>query len=349
MGTVPLLEDIDAAWLSSCLGLEGDFELERTSIGSGQVAQCHRFVLRSPDGAQFSVVAKTPSSDDTSRSTAALQQLYVRETSFYAQLASHITTRTPHCYYAQGEGNDSFLLLLEDMVPTLDVDQFDGLSIAMARTGLRELAGLHGPTMGDTSLHDAEWLNGVANALRPLYAAVLPSLFAAFLERYANSIDEGTAQFVRELADALTLFSEYQSPHACVTHGDFRTDNLLFGAQGGSVALCVVDWQTVGVGSPMLDVAYFLTTSLSPEEREAHEEELLRYYVEQLTAHGVSFSEDLVRREYARYTLQPVVMLVAAAGLVERTPRGDAMFLSMIERGVRAARQWRAFDELRAC
>ncbi len=99
----------------------------------------------------------------------------------------------------------------------------------------------------------------------------------------------------------------------------------------------------------MLDVAYFLTTSLSPEVREAHEEELLHYYVEQLTAHGVSFSEDLVRREYARYTLQPVVMLVAAAGLVERTPRGDAMFLSMIERGVRAARQWRAFDELRAC
>ena len=54
----------------------------------------------------------------------------------------------------------------------------------------------------------------------------------------------------------------------------------------------------------------------------------------------------MARAEFARYTLQPVVMLVAASIIVERTERGDRMFLSMIRRAVTAARRWKALEEL---
>jgi aminoglycoside phosphotransferase (APT) family kinase protein len=131
-----------------------------------------------------------------------------------------------------------------------------------------------------------------------------------------------------------------------VTHGDFRTDNLLIDACDGSVALAVVDWQTVGVGSPLLDVAYFLTTSLTPEDCARHEFELLDYYLAKLVDYGVAIPAEVARREFARYTLQPIVMLVAASVIVEQTERGDEMFLSMIERAIVAATRWDAIDEL---
>jgi hypothetical protein len=96
----------------------------------------------------------------------------------------------------------------------------------------------------------------------------------------------------------------------------------------------------------MLDVAYFLTTSLSTSDREAHEDELLAFYLKELAAFNVVLPASIARAEFARYTLQPVVMLVAAAVLVERTERGDRMFLSMIDRAIRAATKWDAFAVL---
>jgi aminoglycoside/choline kinase family phosphotransferase len=345
MKTIPGITELDASWLASQLILDGDFQLATEPIGSGQVASCHRLTLTSSDGSIVNVIAKTPSLDETSKATAALQRLYIRETSFYGQLAKLISTRTPECFYVAHDDDNNFLLLLEDMAPARVVDQFDGLDFETAKHGLRQLAGLHGPTAGLVELRRASWLDGVAETLRPLYSAILPSLFQDFLIRY-RELDDATTDFVRYLGENLSAFSDYTPHTACVTHGDFRTDNLLIDAQDAEVPLCVVDWQTVGVGSPMLDVAYFLTTSLSTSDREAHEDELLAFYLKELAAFNVVLPASIARAEFARYTLQPVVMLVAAAVLVERTERGDRMFLSMIDRAIRAATKWDAFAVL---
>jgi hypothetical protein len=72
----------------------------------------------------------------------------------------------------------------------------------------------------------------------------------------------------------------------------------------------------------------------------------LDHYLERLARYDVRYSSDVARHEYARYTLQPVLMLVAASVYVEQTERGDDMFLEMIGRGVAAASRWDALDEL---
>ncbi len=292
------------------------------------------------------MIAKVPSNDEVSRSTAALQHLYQREVSFYQLLAPSIATRTPRCYFAERDDNDNFLLLLEDLSPSAVIDQFVGISLGTARAGLASLAGLHGPTHARTELHDASWLRGVSEELRPLYSAVLPVLFDQFIERYDARIDDDLRSMVLALKDRLGLFSDYASPFPCVTHGDFRTDNLLIDARDGAVALAVVDWQTVGVGSPLLDVAYFLTTSLTTEDCAREEFELLDYYLAKLFGYGVDIPAEIARREFSRYTLQPIVMLVAASVIVQQTKRGDDMFLAMIERAVVAATRWDAINEL---
>jgi aminoglycoside/choline kinase family phosphotransferase len=345
MTLVPSIDELDVTWLSSLLSLEGGSDVAVVSVGQGQVANCYRLSI-THDAGTTSVIAKVPSLDEVSRSTAALQRLYLREVSFYQHLATLITTRTPHCYFAERDDKDNFLLLLEDLSPAAIVDQFAGISIGTARAGLAALAGLHGPTHARTDLHDATWLRGVSDDLRPLYEAVVPVLFDQFIERYDARIDAELRTVVLALKDRLALFSGYATPFPCVTHGDFRTDNLLIDARDGAVALAVVDWQTVGVNSPLLDVAYFLTTSLTPQDCARNEFDLLDYYLAKLHGYGVEIPTEVARQEFSRYTLQPIVMLVAASVIVEQTERGDEMFLSMIQRAIIAATRWDAISEL---
>ncbi len=347
MSEVTAMSDVTAHFVADALGLTGpDLSLTATPVGAGQVARCFRLELSSGGVPLGSVIAKTPSDDNASRATAALQHLYVRETRFYDELAPSVAIRTPRCYLNQSDADDNFLLLLEDFSPVTGADQFSGLSVEQARIGLRELAGLHGPTMHRSEIHEAAWLGGVSNELAPIYSSILPGLFSDFLLRYSDAISAESRQIIAELGDKLSLYSGYETPHRCVVHGDFRSDNLLFHASGGAVPLAVVDWQTVSTGSPMLDVAYFLTTSLLPEDRRAHEEELLNFYLDELRQYQQSFRVEQMQREYRRYTLQPIVMLVAASVIVERTERGDRMFLTMIDRGVQAATHWHAIEEL---
>jgi len=345
MTLVPTIDELDLAWLSRHLALDGATDLTITSVGQGQVANCFRLTIAHARG-QTSVIAKVPSTDAVSRSTATLQHLYEREVSFYQHLADLVATRTPRCYFAERDADDNFVLLLEDLSPSAVVDQFVGLSLGTARAGLASLAGLHGPTHARADLHDATWLHGVSEELRPLYQAVVPVLFDQFLERYGERIDGDVRAMVTALQERLALFSDYATAYPCVTHGDFRTDNLLVDACDGTVALAVVDWQTIGVGSPLLDVAYFLTTSLAPQDCARYEFELLDFYLARLSDYGVVMPPEIARQEFSRYTLQPIVMLVAASVIVEQTARGDEMFLSMIERAVVAATRWDAINEL---
>jgi hypothetical protein len=345
MTWVPSIDELDVTWLSRYLDLDGATDVVVTSVGQGQVANCYRLAVHHAAGIS-SVIAKVPAQDEVSRSTAALQHLYRREVSFYQHLAASIATRTPRCYFAERDESDNFLLLLEDLSPATVIDQFVGISLGTARAGLAALAGLHGPTHARVDLHGAAWLGGVSEELRPLYAAVLPVLFERFIERYDARIDDELRTMVRALKERLGLFGNYTTPFPCVTHGDFRTDNLLVDACDGKVAIAVVDWQTVGVGSPLLDVAYFLTTSLTPEDCARHEFELLDFYLAKLNEYGVDIPADVARREFSRYTLQPIVMLVAASVIVEQTERGDEMFLAMIERAVIAATRWDAIGGL---
>jgi thiamine kinase-like enzyme len=342
---IPTIEQLDAAWFADVVGTPDDATVSVVPVGTGQVANCYRVTVRNETSEQ-SFIAKVPSTDTTSRATAAGQRLYLRETSFYRQLAPRIATRTPFCYFVDRDEDDNFLLLLEDVGPVRDVDQFAGLTTDQAREGLRQLAHLHAATLGDVELHGAVWLDGYAKTVAPVVREILPALFGQFLERYADVLDEETRTVVSTLREHLGLFAGYVTPHPAVQHGDFRTDNLLFEAKDGQVPLVVVDWQTVAVGSPLLDVAYFVVTSLSPEDCAREDELLLDFYLDFLEGLGGRLDRAVARREFARYTLQPIVMLVAASVIVARTERGDRMFLSMIRRAVTATVRWRGIEEL---
>ena len=116
-----------------------------------------------------------------------------------------------------------------------------------------------------------------------------------------------------------------------LVHGDYRLDNMLFGRRGSRRDLTVVDWQTVGWGPAMTDVSYFIGCALPVEDRRNHYEDLLRAYHEGLGPDSPVTLED-VREGVRHQSFAGVMMAVVSAMLVERTERGDEMFLTMLER-----------------
>lgn len=345
MGNIPHWNDVHADWVADHIGAPRGLTLRQSPVGQGQVAECRRLELLENDTVVASVIAKGPSHDPTSAATAAAQRLYLRETSFYSELASQIATPTPTCFYSEIDHDDSFLILLDDLAPAAPVDQFQGLSFEYVERGLRALAGLHAPTANQSSLFDKDWLGGTKAALAPLYQAILPGLFDSFLLRYVD-LEEPVTTLVRAFAERLTRFSNQSPVSQSVVHGDFRSDNLLFDARGGEVPLAVVDWQTVSVSSPYLDVAYFLVTSVDSETLIQRRDDFLNIYLSERESLGSPLREDNAKQELARYALQPVAMLVPAAVIVERTERGDRMFIEMLRRAAEVCREWDSLGEL---
>lgn len=327
------ISELSIAWLAAALKVDASriTGLESAAVGTGQVADTYRlcFLL---DGTEESRVLKLTSDDAVSRETGRQQSCYLREVRFYQELASTLAVRVPRC--ADADVDDSYVefhLLLEDMTPCGQGDQLTGCTLAEAEAVIDQAARLHGPRWRDPALTRLSWLAVNAAARRPgpdVYARV----FAGFRERYDGRVeDEILAVGTRFFRNVDVYHKAQRSGPQTVTHGDFRPDNILFRGQDGRVPVTIVDWQTVDVGAPLIDVSYFIGGALSAEDRRANERPLLERYLEELRRHGVedyTFAD--CWRDYSRFSLQNYLMGVGAAMSVKQTERGDQMFISMV-------------------
>jgi hypothetical protein len=334
-------EELTGAWLGSVLGAPvRDFALTR--IGTGQMSESYRVAL-DWDGEPATVVLKVAASDPTSRATGVGLGAYEREIRFYREIAPRLAgAALARCHAAVFDAAEGwFTLLLEDAGPAVQGDQIRGCTVDEARLAIAELARLHAPLLGDAELGARPWLNQES----PLNQALLAQLWPGFLERYAERLTpEHRAVCERFLQSVDSWTAERRAPLGLV-HGDYRLDNLLFGVAGSPLPFCVVDWQTVGWGPAMSDAAYMLGSGLTVEDRRAHEDELLRVYFDGLGDQDV-LGWDACREGYRRGCFSGVLMAVAASMLVQRTERGDEMFMTVLGRHCQQALDLDALDVL---
>lgn len=333
-------------WLTAALRSAGRLgstvtAVEQTTVGTGQMCDSVRLTLTyAPvDSGPRTMIAKLPAADETSRATALALRSYENEVRFYQQLAPALPIRTPEVYYADIEvATARFVLLLEDMAPAEQGDQLQGCTVEMAKVAIDELVRLHAPRWGDPSLSSMEWLHRDREAQQEFLLMLLPSLWDGFRQRYAAELGPDVHAAGEALFGHLGQYLTADSEPWTIVHGDYRLDNLLFDVSPGGVPLTVVDWQTCGHGPALNDVAYFIGAGLLPDDRVDVEEDLVRDYHRGLVAAGVQdYDWDRCWRDYRRGTWAGLVMAVAASMLVERTQRGDEMFLTMASRHSRHA------------
>ena len=343
-GVVVDADQITPQWLSRALGRPVQ-TVVCTPVGTGQMGSVFRLDITGEAGSER-LVAKLPATDPAAR--AMVSGAYRQEIRFYAELAPTVAVRAPGCHFVgfRGDGAE-FTLLLDDLAPAVQGDQIGGCTVAQAHAAVRNLAGLHGPRWCDPALLQ---LDGVHPSTSE-EAAMLTEFFGPateiFLERLGAGLSAEDHDTLRACVPGIAEWLLAAPDRFAVTHGDYRLDNLLFGADGSGrdIDVWAVDWQTLGLGLPARDLSYFLATSLEPPVRRRYEDAIIETYRQALGEYGVTgYSLRACRDDYAFALRQIPLIVVFGAAYGTPTPRGDRMFTAMARRGCAAIRDWEALS-----
>ncbi len=324
--------DLTPAFLSEALGRRvADVTLE--PVGTGQVADSARitFSWDPPGAGPPTLVAKVTSASEISRAIAGITRTYEIEVGFYSDLAPQIGVNAPPCHYAAHDPvTGAYCVILDDLAPCEQGDQMRGCTVDEAALALNELPELHAPAWGGPLLDALPWIRRREPSEAEFASDFITSLIPGFFDRYADRLDDDVIAMTERAVPKATRGAS-PSKGATIIHNDFRCDNLMFGGP----RVWVLDWQTVAIGDGLLDVSYFLGGSLLVDDRRVHEEELVRAYVDDLTSRGVDIGFDEGWTRYRLNAFAGLVMAVGASMNVERTARGDEMFIAMASRAGR--------------
>lgn len=332
---VTTVDELTPDWLTAALEtpVRG---VTTEPVGTGQIGSVHRLHLDG-DHAPDSLLAKLPAPDPAARDM--LAGAYRQEVRFYTAIAHTVAVRTPRCHYAAARDTGSeFTLLLEDLAPARQGDQLTGCTVAQAHAAVANLAGLHAPRWCDTGLLDIEGFTRNGPAEADMLAELYGPTTEIFLDRLGDRLDADDHATLRACVPVITEWLVARPERFTLIHGDYRLDNLLF-TDTEPPAVTAVDWQTVNLGLPARDLAYFITTSLDTPDRRACEDALITTYHRRLTELGVTdHTLDDCRQDYRFATLQGPLVAVFGAAYGTPSERGDAMFAAMTRRSCAAIR-----------
>ncbi len=329
------LDEITADWLSEILQAQV-VSVTATPIGTGQVGATYRLTLDYGSGSGTStLVIKLPSKDPLSRATGKSHMTYIRESRFYQQFAGRKPMAVPdHLYIAFDEDSHAFTLLMHDLPKHRAGNQLVAATPREAALAMEAAATFHAGWWGDPTLDTLDWLSGTRAVppqldIEAIYAMFWPS----FCDRYDERVTENMRTVGEAFVGRINQWSESRKGQRCLTHNDFRPDNMLYHLDDPAKPIVIVDWQTVGVGTGAGDIAYYLGTALDPETRQTQEKALFDIYSESLKANGVT-NLDIATAwdDYRRSAIAGFLMGVTASMVVGQTDRGDTMFLAMCER-----------------
>lgn len=234
--------------------------------GYGQIVRCHL-----DGGTQCSVIVKHvrwPDQRDhpygwvSDLSHERKVQSYNVETTWYDRYAARCreASRVPRCLSIETRA-DEVIIILED----LDASGFAGRRQHVGEVELDAclswLASFHATFMGERP--DGLWLTGTY-----WHLATRPDELAA--------LDDGPLKSAAAIIDRQLTNSPFQT----IVHGDAKLANFCFSPDGQQAA--AVDFQYVGGGCGMKDVAYFISSCLDEDDSERMGPDLLDRYFELL-------------------------------------------------------------------
>ncbi|MFT4397795.1 phosphotransferase family protein [Gordonia lacunae] len=305
-------------------------ELRTEPIGTGQMAdtlRC-RVVQGGADAIPSSFVVKLPVAEGQTAVTARHAAVYDREFRFYSELRPQLPMLQCPEFYGSYALDGEPALVLED-VPGIQGDQIAGASPIQARQAVDQLAGLQSRWWDDKSFGRQEWLQRRAGV--PI--AERQNRYIAAWQKVRASVESdlmpGAIEVIEKFGEQCDSWSRAYSGPMCLVHHDFRLDNILFSED----RIWVVDWQTLGWGPPAWDLAYFLGSSLSVQDRRANERGLVARHADQLRALGVDgWTDEIAWDAYRQMAYGVFLLTMPAAGEVRTNERARQMYVAMWNR-----------------
>ncbi|MEP2024935.1 MAG: oxidoreductase family protein [Reichenbachiella sp.] len=268
--------------------ISSSIEIQPLWSGYGQILRCelaggnHRSVV--VKHVQLPDETNHPRGWNTNLSHERKLKSYHVEMSWYSDLAKQCDRlcRVPQIFHLSDQTFE-MLMVMEDLNTVGYPIRKSELSMAEMKVCLNWLAHFHAKFMGTKS--DQLWEVGTYWHLN-----TRPDEWEAMqdheLKAAAQSIDRILNQ------------AKYQT----LVHGDAKLANFCFSADGQEVA--AVDFQYIGHGCGMKDVAYFLSSCLHENDLTICESELLNFYFEALKKALVLYNQSIdfeeIQQEWSR-------------------------------------------------
>lgn len=330
--------------------------LDTGGIGmTGQTVRV-RLAHEATDDLPATVVAKFAAADAQTRGLMETYDSYAREIRFYQRYASRLPVRTPRFLGADYDPGRSgqpggvvrrlvdalpvrakiwisrnttkymrpskrrYALLIEDLGSSGTIhdlgDPPDDEQIAAA---LEVFAAVHAQFWNDPSLAGDDTFDTLVTTTPRLYSDVARARSIDVARERYDWFGPAEEALLVEATQRFGADVELINRPVTLVHGDPRTDNLMFGADGSVILL---DWALAANGHPGWDVGYLLSSCLGPE-RIASLTSLVAGYEAALASHGVAVDGDDLRAgidaAYRANAVQQLLVLAVLDGTDELT------------------------------
>jgi hypothetical protein len=286
------------------------------------------------DAGPRSVIVKFPHDDAQTFATANAMGLYTHELRFYQEVAPMLeAVSIPTCYLAELDPTSGrFTLVLEDLAAhSAPGDVLSRYGVEQCKQAIDELVRFQAPVWNSARAQALDWLADEARVLGFFDAP--PLGLEPFVRRFGPRLDPEHLNVCQRLSPRIGEWVRNWTPPTVIQHGDYRTDNMMFGTRPGAPAVTVLDFQTLRLGPPEVDLGFFLGSALDTDERRRYERDLVAHYHARLLDAGVrGYEFDACWDGYRASTVYAVAMFVGFATQVAPTERGDRFIVDQTRR-----------------
>jgi thiamine kinase-like enzyme len=295
------IDEITPEWLTQALRESGAVRASRvesfshTPLEGGVSSEVLRLKLEydsKEENAPDFVVAKLALVDDERRKIVDERGIYESEVNVYREIGAQGSVQLPDVYFAQYDGHTGYLCLIVQYLGGLRVvDPVSSMLLPDAVACVEYLARLHSTWWAESRMNSFRWLLDLSDEKtakqRELWYAEVVEQYLAIAGDY---LPPGVEQLLRELdSNVASIHSELGTEPTTLNHGDFRATNLFFDdSKTGSERIVAVDWGAVRRSRPGTDLATFLLSNFTLEDRRQHEKQLVGLYYDNLVSEGVT-------------------------------------------------------------
>ena len=257
------ISEVSPAWLATQMNCTVD-DIVVTNLGPGYMSDV--FYLRA-DPANLFIVLKLSASSPERRELAHRFDSYRKEHIFYRDLAADIDIRLPRCHFNLMADDGHFALGLDYIQEGMSIDPDAGVDEEQMFEAMNTLARLHIYDWSTTDSNIPRFPAGFTAAAEDLAStSALPELFPT-----------GATDLIQDYArNSLHYLPKFVNQTQVLSHMDFRLENLKFLDEG----LTVLDWGEFSTAPQGFDIAYFMVTSVSSENRRKWERHALTTYLD---------------------------------------------------------------------
>ncbi|KAF5272236.1 hypothetical protein FQA39_LY01318 [Lamprigera yunnana] len=269
----------------------------------------------------FNFIVKSAPRNGIFRATTPMSKIYDREIYVYKRVLKEfddfqiekkieIPFRSYAKYYESSNDDMNEALILENMNKHgfFGVDRYQSLNYEQTKLVLKEYGKLHALSFA-MRLQKPAVFNELAENAQETYLHNINtdhaySSFCDFLEKCFSVFDPINDHLLlmklkkwqinlREVV-MKTIETDFNNPYYVIGHGDCWINNFLFKYENARLepkGVCFLDWQFSRLGSPVLDISYFLFCCTDKEIRRKYDN-LIKEYYNSLSSFLREFGED---------------------------------------------------------